>query len=289
MRDIFLRYYKVILAQVGAYMFTWYLVTYVFLGPLPVVSPSFKKNVAKSPEIISAGFVEFASSVKERVLDLKPDVVPEEDGYVPEPWVMVIPTPMGGVPTSTPYPTSAPTALPTPTPQPEAPQQQRRSQPTQQPTPVPTRRPTKAPPRMPDVPTAPPTPTPTPVVPAEQKEQGTLEEINKRRQEAGAPPVSLQWALVDAAHAHGAWMGAGTGYSRCGHGGDGGSNPFQRAAAAGYRGDVGEIVSCNWPTPKQAVQAWMDSPGHKAIMLDPQRTDIGIGWGGNMAVAVLGR
>ena len=39
----------------------------------------------------------------------------------------------------------------------------------------------------------------------------------------------------------------------------------------------GEIIACNY-SEQRIVDAWMNSPSHKAIMLDPRATDIGIGW-----------
>ena len=39
----------------------------------------------------------------------------------------------------------------------------------------------------------------------------------------------------------------------------------------------GEIIACNYSA-QAIVEAWMNSPSHKAIMLDPKATDIGIGY-----------
>ena len=39
----------------------------------------------------------------------------------------------------------------------------------------------------------------------------------------------------------------------------------------------GEIIACNYSA-QAIVEAWMNSPSHKVIMLDPKATDIGIGY-----------
>lgn len=285
-----MKYYKIILAEIGGYVIAWYVVTYIFLGPLPVVSPAFKKNIASSPRIISEKAVEIAGIVREKVSGTFVKKEPVDEAYIPEPWVMVFPTPMGGRPTDTPTP--IPTSLPIPTDVPlptgggssgggGGGGNSGQPFPTQRPRPTRVPKPTQIP-QPTDI------PEPTAPVTLEEKEQATLTEINRVRQEAGAGPVSVNSSLSQAAHAHGAWMGGGTGLSRCGHTGEGGSDPLKRARAAGYRGGVGEIVSCGWRTPQLAVQGWMNSPNHKAIMLDPSNTEIGIGWGGNMVVAMLG-
>jgi uncharacterized protein YkwD len=40
---------------------------------------------------------------------------------------------------------------------------------------------------------------------------------------------------------------------------------------------VGENLAAGLDTPQQVVQAWMDSPGHRANILEPQFTELGVG------------
>ena len=295
MEELIHKYYKVVVAQIGAYGLSYVLISHVFLGPLPVMSPDFKQNVAQSPEKVATvikelpgKLVEFASAVQERIPHKE---TPRTDqAALPSPWVFVVHTP-----TPTPYGTPGPTAYPDPKPtktpsddggfpriplptlfQPTKPDPT--SPPQQNPTAVPTTKPK---------PTA--TPVPTKPVSLAQKERETLDEINKKRRAHGASPVIAHSALTKAARDHAAWMSAGGGLSRCGHAGSGGSNPQQRAQKAGYKGfGVGEIVACAHPTAKAAVAGWMSSPPHKAILIDRNMKEVGIGWGNNMAVAVFG-
>lgn len=297
------KYYKVVLAHIGAYGISWYLITYVFLGPLPVVSPAFKQQVKESPKTVVAVakdvpvlLAEIASSIKERIPlpngQSTTGTHTSGDSHIPSPWVLAIPTPMGGVEPTPPWRDDSrniPTTVPTyPAPTSVWPTQAGPFPTTvgQRPTSVPA--PTKRP-----QPTRVPTPTAIPETPASlsQKEQDTLSEFNARRAQVGAPPVRAVSTLAQAARVHATWMAAGSGLSRCGHDGEGGSTPFDRARAAGYRsrGGVGEIVACAYPTAKAAVDAWMQSPGHKAIMLDPSYTMVGVGWNGRMVVGVFGQ
>ena len=53
----------------------------------------------------------------------------------------------------------------------------------------------------------------------------------------------------------------------------------ERAAAAGDArwGFLGENVAAGQPTPERVVAAWMASPTHRAVLLDPEFTLIGVG------------
>jgi uncharacterized protein YkwD len=57
-----------------------------------------------------------------------------------------------------------------------------------------------------------------------------------------------------------------------------GSNVGARVSAAGFRwSNVGEIVGAGYGTPRQIVQAWMQSPTHCQVILDPTFADVGTG------------
>jgi len=61
---------------------------------------------------------------------------------------------------------------------------------------------------------------------------------------------------------------------RCEHGDFG-----TRAAEQGYTGFAwGNIGACGYPSPAEAVQGWIDSPGHHWIMDEPNAmTEFGVG------------
>ncbi len=62
------------------------------------------------------------------------------------------------------------------------------------------------------------------------------------------------------------------------HLGRDGSTPQSRGTAAGYVGGVGENIAAGYTTPKAVVKGWIQSPGHRANLLNPNYRDIGIGF-----------
>jgi uncharacterized protein YkwD len=55
-----------------------------------------------------------------------------------------------------------------------------------------------------------------------------------------------------------------------------GSTPADRATRAGYPWRlVGENIASGNRTPQEAVQAWLDSPGHCANLMNPGFTEMG--------------
>jgi uncharacterized protein YkwD len=62
------------------------------------------------------------------------------------------------------------------------------------------------------------------------------------------------------------------------HEGLDGSTPQTRGTAAGYQGGVGENIAAGFTTPRSVVDAWINSPGHRANLLNPSYKDIGIGF-----------
>jgi uncharacterized protein YkwD len=106
-------------------------------------------------------------------------------------------------------------------------------------------------------------------------ERQTVAEINRRRQANGCRAATLNRELSVAAKRHSKDMASKNFLS---HTGSDGSSPFQRIQQAGYRySKAGEIIAAGYTTPESVVQGWMNSPGHKAIMLDCDYQDIGIG------------
>ncbi|MER6716878.1 CAP domain-containing protein [Streptomyces sp. NPDC000877] len=101
---------------------------------------------------------------------------------------------------------------------------------------------------------------------------------NRERARAGLPPLAADPLLTAAAQAHSADMVARAFYS---HTAPDGSRPWDRAAAAGStRRSIGENIACGQRSPADVVEGWMNSPGHRANILKPGFTHIGIGFAG---------
>ncbi|MFS8201557.1 CAP domain-containing protein [Streptomyces sp. CWNU-52B] len=101
---------------------------------------------------------------------------------------------------------------------------------------------------------------------------------NAERAAAGLAPLAEDPLLTRAAQAHSADMVARAFYS---HTAPDGSEPWHRAAAAGStRRTIGENIACGQRSAAEVVQGWMDSPGHRANILKPAFTHIGVGFAG---------
>ncbi|MFJ5310181.1 CAP domain-containing protein [Streptomyces sp. NPDC088350] len=105
-----------------------------------------------------------------------------------------------------------------------------------------------------------------------------VESTNGERARAGLPPLAVDPLLATAAQAHSTDMVARAFYS---HTSPDGSQPWDRAAAAGSRRrTIGENIACGQRSPAEVVEGWMNSPGHRANILKPDFTHIGIGFAG---------
>ncbi|WP_030568357.1 CAP domain-containing protein [Streptomyces aureocirculatus] len=101
---------------------------------------------------------------------------------------------------------------------------------------------------------------------------------NGHRAAAGLRPLAPDARLAAAAQAHSADMVARGFYS---HTAPDGSEPWHRAAAAGStRRTIGENIACGQRSAAEVVQGWMDSPGHRANILKPAFTHLGVGFAG---------
>ncbi len=102
---------------------------------------------------------------------------------------------------------------------------------------------------------------------------------NLERQTYGAPPLRWNLQLTHAAR----WFSWDStenqpeGY--CGHQDSLGKWPGDRTAYFGYLGAAGaENAFCAYLSPEQAIQGWMNSPGHRENLLDPNSREIGLGY-----------
>jgi len=99
--------------------------------------------------------------------------------------------------------------------------------------------------------------------------------INRQRANFGLPPLGTHASLRRAADGHALDMAI---MRRCTHTGSDGSDPFQRMRDGGYGAPYGEIVACGQTSPEAVVQAWMNSAGHRAIILCASCTQMGAGY-----------
>jgi uncharacterized protein YkwD len=108
-----------------------------------------------------------------------------------------------------------------------------------------------------------------------QLETSLLCLTNSYRAAMGLAPVGLDIRLQAASRAHSEDMVARNYFE---HTSPDGRGPAERAAAAGYPGDVGENIAYNSAgTIRVLFEAWRDSPGHEQNMLDPAYAAVGIG------------
>ena len=123
-------------------------------------------------------------------------------------------------------------------------------------------------------------------------EKSTLHHTNRERRRRGLKRVSGHPALIRAARRHARWMARRRIFS---HTGAGGSKPHERAKSAGYpveavsenilvsQGTYGVTWSSrfrwrrDWRLGQGAVRLWMNSPGHRENILNPDFNHLGVG------------
>jgi uncharacterized protein YkwD len=107
-------------------------------------------------------------------------------------------------------------------------------------------------------------------------------ELNAARAEAGREPLQSRHTLELAAARHAADMVERRYFA---HDSPGGSNAADRARRAGYlRGAehwrIGEVLIWTRGAPltaEAAVRAWLGSPAHRRVLLQPRYEDVGAG------------
>lgn len=102
---------------------------------------------------------------------------------------------------------------------------------------------------------------------------------NLARRTHGVAPLRWNLQLTDAAR----WFAWDSIDNRsepyCGHQDTQGKWPSDRIVTFGYRGFGGaENAFCGYVTPQQAIDGWMNSPEHRANLLDPNSREIGLGY-----------
>lgn len=190
-----------------------------------------------------------------------------------------------GTPTPTPIPTSTLTPIPTA---------------TLTPTPVPTSTPTPVPastltPTVTPIPTPTNTPTPTPTntpktktvekaLKQDQHERTIGELANRERNLRGAASLTWDSRLQEIAKSHSQDMAMNNYFSHDNLVGDG---PIERGSEAGYRCPGSKYIGLGeniyfgpsgWhDEPADAIESWMESPGHRANILNRGYSRVGVG------------
>lgn len=168
-------------------------------------------------------------------------------------------------PTETPEPTVEPTATPKPTVKPTA-----TPKPTQTSKPVATPKPTQTP-----KPTATPTPVPNYMTEAYARkcEKEMIRLANVERKKAGLPALIENEALNRAAQ-----IRVEETIEKFSHERPNGEGPTSVGYEAGAGNLAAEIIERGAYNPEVAISAWMESKGHREIMLSSRYLYVGAGW-----------
>ncbi|MDF9808816.1 RNA polymerase sigma factor (sigma-70 family) [Streptomyces sp. HB372] len=174
--------------------------------------------------------------------------------------------PTSAAPTSSPSPSASASASPSASPSP-SPSRTRKAKPK------------KSTPPPPSPTTAAPAPKPEPPAPAPPAPSGTAGQVtalvNTERAKEGCGPVTVNDQLNTAAQRHSADMEAKDYFS---HTSQDGRDPGDRITAAGYQWSTyGENIAKGQRTPADVMRSWMDSPGHRANILNCSFKEIGVG------------
>jgi uncharacterized protein YkwD len=107
-------------------------------------------------------------------------------------------------------------------------------------------------------------------------EREVLDLTNQARRSQGCRPLQLNDALVEAAGSHASDM---VRRHYMDHTNPDGQDPGDRMARAGYHGSGwGENIAAGYSSAQKVFNAWMNSDGHRANILNCRFTVIGIGY-----------
>ena len=103
-----------------------------------------------------------------------------------------------------------------------------------------------------------------------------LELTNEHRAANGLNPLTLNQELNASAYGHSRDMAQQDFFD---HTGADGSSFSDRNREAGYVSNVGaENIAVGGLTPEETVQQWIESPGHNRNLLNPDMTELGVGY-----------
>jgi uncharacterized protein YkwD len=99
--------------------------------------------------------------------------------------------------------------------------------------------------------------------------------VNQERAKAGCGALTVDARLANAARAHSQDMATRDYFD---HNTPEGVDPGKRITNAGYNWQAwGENIAMGQPDPASVMQAWMNSPGHRANILNCNFKNIGVG------------
>ncbi|QIR41927.1 CAP domain-containing protein (plasmid) [Tolypothrix sp. PCC 7910] len=93
---------------------------------------------------------------------------------------------------------------------------------------------------------------------------------NNERRQHQLPDLTFNWELAWAAMKHSANMANQDFFDH--------RDLENRVRSEGYQGSVGENIYAGGSTAEAVVNGWMDSPGHRDNILNPQYREIGVGY-----------
>lgn len=107
-------------------------------------------------------------------------------------------------------------------------------------------------------------------------EQQVLQLVNEERARESLEPLTFDPLLAQAARTHSTNMARQDFF---GHTGNDGSDCIDRIRATGFTRNVplGENIAAGHTTAESVVDGWMDSPGHRANILNSAFTRLGVG------------
>lgn len=97
---------------------------------------------------------------------------------------------------------------------------------------------------------------------------------NQVRAKAGVPPLKINELLRQAARSHSTDMARRGFFS---HNDPDGVTPFDRMRSHGYAQPAAENIAKGQSRPHEVISAWLNSPGHRANLLNPGFSVIGVG------------
>lgn len=107
-------------------------------------------------------------------------------------------------------------------------------------------------------------------------ERAVLAGVNEARAAKGLAALKLSPRLTNAAQSHSCDMAA---QGRFTHAGSDGSDLGTRLRRVGYGyGVAAENVARGFDTPERVLEFWLNSPGHRANILQRQVRDMGLGF-----------
>lgn len=109
---------------------------------------------------------------------------------------------------------------------------------------------------------------------------------NDERQANFAGPLMIDHLLASVARIHASGMQQS---GRLSHYDAEGRGLRERIEASGYGGNTyGENIAGEFQTAHQVMRAWIGSPGHRRNIIDPNFSDVGIGFSGGYWCVVFG-